>query len=52
MKLCVAFACLLLLPPTIAAQSNAGIIRGIVTDKNNAVVVGAKVQPTARARTG
>ncbi|MEN3334086.1 MAG: hypothetical protein V7641_3451 [Blastocatellia bacterium] len=46
MKWCVAFACLLLLPPTIAAQSNAGMIRGIVTDKNNAVVAGAKVQLT------
>jgi hypothetical protein len=46
MKLCVALACLLLLPPTIAAQSNAGIIRGTVADKNNAVVAGAKVQLT------
>jgi outer membrane receptor protein involved in Fe transport len=44
MKLYVALACLLLLPPTVAAQSNASIIRGIVTDKNNAVVAGATVQ--------
>src|ERR1051325_4647026 len=46
MKLCVAIACLLLLTPTVTAQSNDGIIRGVVTDKNNAAVAGAKVQLT------
>src|SRR5689334_13492349 len=46
MKLYMALACLLLLPYTITAQSNASIIRGVVTDKNNAVVAGAKVQLT------
>jgi len=46
MKLYVVLACLLWLPPAIIAQSNAGIIRGVVTDKNNSVVAGARVQLT------
>jgi len=46
MKLCIALVCLLCLPPAIIAQSNAGMIRGVVTDKNNSVVAGARVQLT------
>jgi outer membrane receptor protein involved in Fe transport len=46
MKLCIALACVLCLPSAIIAQSNAGMIRGVVTDKNNSVVAGARVQLT------
>ncbi|HKP12595.1 MAG TPA: TonB-dependent receptor, partial [Blastocatellia bacterium] len=46
MKRYVALACLLLWPQAVAAQSNTGSLRGVVTDKAGAAVVGARVQLT------
>src|SRR5690242_18740960 len=45
-RLCVVALALCLSVTTAYAQSNAGIVRGVVTDKNNAAVAGAKVQLT------
>ena len=45
-NLCAVVLTVLSLVPASYAQTNTGIIRGVVTDKNNAAVAGAKVQLT------
>src|SRR6185369_11818494 len=46
LKRYIALACLLLWPQAVAAQSNTGSLRGVVTDKVGAAVAGARLQLT------